>query len=112
MRVRSRRSHLAIPIVVTVAGLAGCAPEPEQVHANPPPTPTMPVGNPPALMTGQPVATAVPPPEPLHVNPPPPHTVVEPPAATNPARVQKQPDGTCWEPFGGNPPGQRPVRCP
>jgi len=114
----SRRSRLAAPFVITVAAATGCAPEAQAPHRNPPPEPHF---NPPPQEPERPVAQVLPP-EPPHVNPPPPPHPVMPelPLPTNPANVQKEPDGSCREythvqcPPGVmcNPPPPHPVRCP
>jgi len=119
----SRRHRFAAPFVVTVAALTGCGPEP-MPPGNPPsqPDPPRPIGNPPPAVPDAPTPPAnpppppTPPPNPVHVNPPPPAL----PLPTNPAQVQKAPDGTCREyfhvdcPKGAlcNPPPPRPVQCP
>jgi len=129
MPLRPRR--LAAPIVITIAALPACAPEPAinppgPPHVdptgptlNPPPptpttapttiaTPSVPIGNPP-------------PPQPIHVNPPPPQPDL--PFPLGNGEVRHLPDGTCVQypdmsqikcPPGArcNPPPPHPVRCP
>lgn len=120
MASRSRRARYAAPIVITFAA-AGCAPQPEPVHANPPgpepvhhnPPPIAPHNNPPE-------PEPKPEPRPIAVNPPPTRLEENLPAASPNGRVEKQADGSCIEYFHVecpanvrcNPPPPRKVRCP
>jgi hypothetical protein len=111
-----RRARLAAPFVVTIAALPACGSGAEDIHRNPPALPE-PAHNPPAIET-PPTATAAGSAAPSAT--PTAKVAGDLPPATNPEKVRRREDGTCWE-FHDmhcppqatcNPPPPRQVACP